>query len=107
MDQTARDLAAFLKDDLERNDVSVVSIILFGSHATGIPTEDSDVDLAVVSEEFEGKDIFERNHLIKRSALATLRKFSVPIEFIPMTSRELLSNSRLISGYVNQGVTLV
>ena len=107
MDQTTRILAAFLKNELESNDIPITAILLFGSQATGSPSPSSDLDLAIVSEKFEGKDSFERNQLIKRSALATLRKFLTPIEFIPLTSNELRTNSRLISGYVNQGISLV
>ena len=107
MDHATRRLAAFLKNELENNDIPITDIILFGSQATGTPSNSSDVDLAVISEKFEGKDTFERNLLIKRSALATLRKFSAPLEIIPLTSNELKNKSRLISDYINQGISLI
>ncbi|MEA1904656.1 MAG: nucleotidyltransferase domain-containing protein [Candidatus Hadarchaeota archaeon] len=35
-------------------------VILFGSRATGEVHEDSDIDLIIVSPDYEGKDFFER-----------------------------------------------
>lgn len=37
-----------------------VTILLFGSNATGRSTPDSDVDLIVVSQKFSGKKLYER-----------------------------------------------
>ena len=100
------EIGQFLREQLESNGLSISSIILFGSMADGTDSEESDVDLAIVSDSFKGKDLFERNKLIKQGAMATLKKFLVPIEIITITSDELQDQSRLISGYINKGIPL-
>ena len=42
------------KEDLKKN-IAVEKIIFFGSRANGEPNDDSDIDLIVVSKNFEGK----------------------------------------------------
>jgi len=61
-------------------------IIVFGSHATGAAQEHSDIDLAVVSDDFEGMNIFRRLEIIG-VALARA-KIMEPIEALAYTQRE-------------------
>ena len=44
--------------------VGVVRVILFGSYAKGHPREDSDIDLIVVSKDFEKMNIRERLEIL-------------------------------------------
>jgi len=58
-------------------------VILFGSHAWGIPTEDSDIDLYVVVPESN-----ERPLARMRRALACLEGLGVPKDVLVRTRRE-------------------
>ena len=52
---------------LTKAGIDVKRIILYGSHARGNPREDSDIDVAVVSEKF-GEDRVEEGMLLFRLA---------------------------------------
>jgi predicted nucleotidyltransferase len=69
---------------LEAEGVKPQKIILFGSHSTGTAREDSDIDLVVISEDFTGKDYWERIAILS-NAIFTVFK---PIEAIAMTPQE-------------------
>ncbi|MBU0599168.1 nucleotidyltransferase domain-containing protein [bacterium] len=43
---------------LEENNISFEDVYLYGSYAKGIPKEDSDIDLAIIAEEWQ-PDIFD------------------------------------------------
>ena len=44
--------------------IKPIEIILYGSYAKGTAREDSDIDVVVVSESFNNKDIFQRAKMI-------------------------------------------
>ena len=49
--------------------VRVEALILYGSYANGSPDEWSDIDIAVVSPEFEGLVMWERQRIISRATV--------------------------------------
>lgn len=46
--------------ELKKEGIKVIKVFLFGSHAKGIDREDSDIDVAVVCEDF-GLDSIDQN----------------------------------------------
>lgn len=78
------------KEILEDMGVKVKRIILYGSYALGSPGEDSDIDLVVISDDFEKLDLWERLTLLGRAA-AMLRK---PIEALGYTEEEFASSEK-------------
>lgn len=50
--------------------IRVDTVILFGSYASGHPRELSDIDLAIISPDFDGKDWFERVKLMGQARRA-------------------------------------
>jgi stress-induced morphogen len=65
VDATISDLIA----RLERNGIRVEAAILYGSHASGNPHEWSDIDVAIVSPDFEGMPLWERQRIVSRATL--------------------------------------
>ena len=65
----------FFGGRLEAHGVENPRVVLFGSHARGGATKGSDVDAAVISVSFEGKDVFERVGLVKDAVAETVRQF--------------------------------
>ena len=61
-----------------------VEIYLFGSFAKGDWLEDSDVDIIVVSEKFEGKPMPERVNIIRK-----LAPDNIAFEILAYTPKEL------------------
>ncbi|HOK66136.1 MAG TPA: nucleotidyltransferase domain-containing protein [Anaerohalosphaeraceae bacterium] len=74
-------------------------IILFGSYATGQQQQDSDIDLVVISEDFEEKGYWERIELLS----AAIYKVFKPIEAVAMTPQEWQSGNSFIADYARNG----
>lgn len=104
--KTVQRAITFLGKYLEQKDLSIEKIILFGSFARGTATEESDIDIVVVSKDFKNKDIFERARLTMEAEVATIRKFMIPLDIITMTPEELASGTSLVADYAKQGKVL-
>lgn len=64
-------------------DFKVKKILLFGSRATKNFREDSDVDLIIISDNFENMNFFERG-----SKMYDYWELDLPVDFICYTSKE-------------------
>jgi predicted nucleotidyltransferase len=93
-----RIIADFAKA-LEAEKIKPQKIILFGSCSTGTQREDSDIDLVVISEDFAGKDYWERIDVLS-AAIVTVFE---PIEAVAMTPQEWQSGDSLIADYARNG----
>jgi HEPN domain-containing protein/acid stress-induced BolA-like protein IbaG/YrbA len=96
----------YLANEIRRNGISISKIILFGSQAKGGASEGSDIDVAIVSEDFRDKDIFQRTRLIKDAGARTIKKFLVPVDLVFLTPEELNKKSSPVAGYVRAGEIL-
>lgn len=70
--------------------IGVVRVILFGSYAKGHPREDSDIDLIVVSKDFERMNIRERLEIL---GIASARIMQ-PIQAKGYTPQEIESKEK-------------
>jgi predicted nucleotidyltransferase len=84
---------------LEAENVKPQKIILFGSYSTGTQHEGSDIDLVVISEDFAGKDYWERIDVL---AAAIVRVFE-PTEAVAMPPQEWESGESRIVDYARNG----
>lgn len=83
-------IKSFIKK-LEK-DFQVERVLLFGSRATNEFREDSDVDLIVVSKNFNGKDFFERV-----SRMYDYWNLDLPVDFLCYTPEEFNALKKRIS----------
>ena len=97
------DLIKFLEGCLKEKGLKVSKIILFGSQVKGTTTEESDVDILIISEDFHGKDIFERARLTKYAEIMTLKKFMMPLDIVTLTSEEFERGTSLVVEYAKRG----
>jgi predicted nucleotidyltransferase len=65
----------------ERN-LQIKKIILFGSYNKGVTTEDSDIDLLVLSDEFENKNIFQKAKATDGLEWILVKKFKKPFDIL-------------------------
>ncbi len=93
----------FLERCLREEGVHISKVILFGSQVKGTTTEESDVDILIISEDFQGKDIFERARLTKYAEIMTLKKFMMPLDIVTLTSEEFERGTSLVVEYAKRG----
>jgi predicted nucleotidyltransferase len=79
---------SFIEQALKAAGLSDARVIPFGSHALGTATPDSDVDIAIVSASFRGKDVFERALLTKDAEVGAMRKFALPFDIVALSPEE-------------------
>jgi predicted nucleotidyltransferase len=84
---------------LEAQKIKPHKIILLGPPGTGTQREGSDIELVVISDDFAGKDYWERIDLL---AAATVRIFA-PIEATAMTPQEWDSGDSLLVDRARHG----
>jgi len=96
----------FLERRLKEKPLNLKKIILFGSQITERATGESDIDIVIISEDFRGKDIFERAELTKEAEIMTIKKFMIPLDIITMTPEEFQSGTSLIAEYAKKGEVL-
>ena len=89
MDEKLLRVIKRVKAALEDQGIRVERVILFGSHAKGTADPDSDMDLAVISKDFEDMNLVERLELIG-TAMAKAKIWE-PIEIKPYTPEEVAS----------------
>ena len=101
--KTVIEAIKFMEHCLEKKGLNISKVVLFGSHAKGKATEESDIDIVIVSKDFEDKDIFERAQLTKEAEILTIKKYMVPFDIITLTPEEFESETSLISDYAKNG----
>ena len=67
--------------------IKVNGVFLFGSHATGKAREDSDIDIVVISTDFEKIDFIKRMEMLSRFRQAEITR-STPMDIIGYTPEE-------------------
>ena len=82
--------------------ISPSKIILYGSYASGIHQEGSDIDLIVISEDFIGKDYWERIDILAD----VIYELFAPIEAVAMTQKEWEQGESFIVDFAQNGEVL-
>ena len=84
---------------LEAQKVKPQRIVLFGSYSTGTQREGSDIDLVVISDDFAGKDYWERIDILSAAIFTVF----APIEATAMTPQEWESGESRIVDFARNG----
>ena len=84
--------------------IKVDKVILFGSRVEGNYDKNSDVDLIIVSEDFAGKNFFER-----ASIMYNYGDIDLPVDFLCYTNKEfnnLKNKITIVSESLKKGIVL-
>jgi predicted nucleotidyltransferase len=90
VDKEIRSVVDKYKRSLETLGIRVKRIILYGSYASGNAKNESDIDLLVVSDDFERMDLWKRLALLGRARMGIKR----PMEIIGFTEEEFKAEQR-------------
>jgi len=96
----------FFSAVVTKNGIRIHDLILFGSSGRGTTTPRSDIDIAIVSGDFAGKDIFERALMTKDAEIQTVRKFRVALDVLTLTPEEYRDPASLIAGTIRKGIVV-
>lgn len=96
-----------LKELLLNHRIRINKIVLFGSYSKNNAKSESDIDLAVISPDFTGKDTFERAGLLSNIQWELTRKLMIPFDLVAISPDEWRKNNSLIVSFVKDGKVLV
>ncbi len=65
--------------------IRITEVILFGSYASGMPHEFSDIDIAVISPDFENKDLNFKADIFSQAKI----NGSIDVDIHPFTDKAL------------------
>lgn len=102
---TLRPALLFLTQRLRATGLRVAEVRLFGSHAEGTARPDSDLDVAIISPDFEGRDLFERAALTREAEVRTIQRYQVPLDVLRLTPEELSCGTAPAAAFARQGRT--
>ena len=91
-------ISAF-RNALESQGVRAEKIVLFGSYTTGQYRQDSDIDVAVISQDFEHKNYWDRIDILSEA----IYEIFEPIEATAFTPDEWQSRESFIADVAQDG----
>ena len=87
------------KQALENENIHVQKMVLYGSWAKKSQREDSDIDVVVISKDFENKKYWERIDLLSNAIYDVF----APIEAVAFTPNEWNKKESFICEYARDG----
>ncbi|MGB5158543.1 nucleotidyltransferase domain-containing protein [Desulfobacterium sp. N47] len=87
---------------LRENNIPIKEAILFGSYATGRYTEWSDIDIALVSNIFEGNRFNDRNKIRKINL-----SVSSDLEILPYRPQDFNSGDPFVKEILESGLKII
>ena len=97
----------FFKENIQKKGIRVHDLVLFGSSSTSATSPGSDIDIAVISDDFRGMDMIARTLLTKDAELDTIRKYRVPLDIITLTPDEYRDQNSIFLRNVRKGLPVL
>ena len=85
-----------IKNLMDKKGLFLNKIVIFGSFIEGKQTEDSDIDIIIVSRDFRNKSLFERVKLSTGIGRELVKKFMKPFDLIYYSDEEWENKNFLI-----------
>ena len=86
--ETALEIIGYMHHSLQNNGVRPCHIALFGSFLHGNTHQESDLDMIVISETFEGKDLSARIYMTMKAEDEVRKRYVVPMDILLKTPQE-------------------
>lgn len=103
--QQVAEIIQKFKEALTKQGINTDKIILFGSHARGTAGEYSDIDLVIISKDFEDMGFKQRCEVLGR-AIAEIMEPIEPLAYTPEEFENIPLNS-VINNAINDGQNVV
>lgn len=97
--KTVLEIISSFRKAIESEGIKTDKLILFGSYATGRYREDSDIDVVVISQDFNDKGYWERIDILSSAIYQVFQ----PIEAVAMTPEEWERGKSLLVDYAKGG----
>ena len=103
MDKTAiLDIAKQFRQKMENRGIKPEKLILYGSYADGTNQEGSDIDIAIISDDFISLDYWERIDILSE----VIYEIFAPIEAVALTQKEWEQGDSFVADFIRDGEVL-
>lgn len=107
MDKTRiNQIIQFLIDELRLSGIKIHAVVLFGSCSTGLATDQSDIDIVIVSQNFNDIEFSHRFHILGKHIVKTVQHFHVPVDVIPLTPDEYENEKSIRIEFIRSGIRI-
>ena len=86
---------------VQKNNILVEKTYLFGSYARGTASEDSDIDIAIISKDFKGDRFYDRRRIVPLR-----RNIDRRIEPIPYRPNDFTKYDPLVIEILTNGIEI-
>ena len=93
------EIISSFRNAIESRGIKVDKLILFGSYSTGQYRQDSDIDIVVISRDFQNKSYWERIDILSDAIYALFE----PIEATAFTPDEWKNRESIIADFAQNG----
>ncbi|HEQ60037.1 MAG TPA: nucleotidyltransferase domain-containing protein [Firmicutes bacterium] len=100
--ETVLSILSRFRQALAARNIRQTRIVLFGSCANATATEASDIDVVVISPDFEGKSFWDRIEILSDA----IYEVFAPIEAVALTPEEWDRGDSVIVEYARRGETI-
>jgi len=100
--RAAVDIVTRFRKGIEARGIRPQRVILYGSYATGTNKDDSDIDVVVISDDFNGKSYWERIDILADA----IYEIFAPVEAVAMTPDEWERGDSFITDFARKGEVL-
>ena len=98
-----QEILKYFEQSVIDSGINVHKIVLFGSRSHENFTDESDIDIAIISDDFIDKDLFERAEMAGETVWNTIKKYKIALDVIKLTVDEYENETRMIASYVKEG----
>ncbi|PWR73680.1 nucleotidyltransferase domain-containing protein [Methanospirillum lacunae] len=106
MDSQIETLIADFLQEIKNLGVDIAMIVLFGSQSDGSATNESDIDLALISPSFEGITSLERRKRVKSALFHIIDRYHIQVDLILLTLTEYETEHSLRMSFIRQGTAI-
>lgn len=100
--RSAIGIVSLFRQGLESRGIRPLKIIMYGSYATGTNQEGSDIDIVVISDDFTGKNYWERIDILGD----VIYEIFAPIEVVALTQDEWEQGNSFVIDFARHGEVL-
>lgn len=106
MDSRIRTLIHDFVTETKNQGIEISTVILFGSQSDGTASDESDVDIALISSSFQNLDSLQRRKRVKPALYRIIKRYKMPIDLILLTPEEYETESSIRMSFIRNGVTI-
>jgi predicted nucleotidyltransferase len=89
-------------EELEKNQIHISQALIFGSYAKGTANDESDIDVALISDAFTGERFEDRRRIVPLR-----RKIDTRIEPIPLKPEDFDEGGALVEEIKRTGIVVL